>query len=381
MRLTLANSVNAVAPACLEQAVNPAAPYLDVKNVSKTFGGFKALTDVSFSAKKGDFVCLLGPSGCGKTTLLRCIGGLETTSSGAIIQNGVDITSLPPKRRDFGIVFQSYALFPNLTAKENVAFGLRNLRVPPEKARDRVNELFELIGLKGSEDKFPAQMSGGQQQRVALARALAMSPGLLLLDEPLSALDAQVRIRLRREIRRLQRILNVTTIMVTHDQEEALTMADKIVVLNEGRVEQVASGLELYQRPGSSFVAGFVGAMNFLQVGNAGPGKFRVCDETFSVPIPEASDVAGASAKIGFRPAEANLVSGIQEAEIHVSTIVQSIEFQGSHFRLITITSDESKQVIQVDVPVETLKAREIAEGQALTIFVPAKKLLIFGAS
>ncbi len=376
------NSDKAGDLACSKEVASPLHPYLSVEKVGKRFGAFEALADVSFSVVKGDFVCLLGPSGCGKTTLLRCIGGLETASSGTIMQDGVDITRLPPKQRDFGIVFQSYALFPNLTAQENVAFGLRNLRVPADQAQERVNELFQLIGLEGNEDKFPAQMSGGQQQRVALARALAMSPGLLLLDEPLSALDAQVRVRLRREIRRLQRILNVTTIMVTHDQEEALTMADKIVVLNEGRVEQIASGAELYQKPINSFVAGFVGVMNFLNVSSAVPGELQADSETVpTTAISGARDFAGASAKICFRPADANLDPKGQEDELRISAGVQNIEFQGSYFRLITTTLDDSKQIIQVDVPVETFNEMEITEGKNIKIFVPIRKLLTFGTS
>src|SRR5678816_3268085 len=196
-----------------------------------------------------DSVCFLGPSGCGKTTLLRIIAGLETQTSGRVIQNGRDVSTALPAARDYGIVFQSYALFPNLTIRDNVAYGLVNRRRDRASIEARVNELLTLVGLPSSGPKYPAQLSGGQQQRIALARALATAPSLLLLDEPLSALDAKERDRLRGEIRMLQKRLKVTTIMVTHDQEEALSMADRVVVMNHGVIEQIGTPLEVYERP------------------------------------------------------------------------------------------------------------------------------------
>ena len=243
------------------------------QGVTKRFGAFTALDDVSLDVEKGKFVCFLGPSGCGKTTLLRAIAGLEAQDAGSIEIAGRDVSHLPPAQRDFGIVFQSYALFPNLTVAQNVGYGLVNRR--KARARDRgtrAPSCWTLVGLPEQGAKYPVQLSGGQQQRVALARALASSPSLLLLDEPLSALDARVRVRLRDEIKTLQRRLGVTTIMVTHDQEEALAMADRIVVMNHGRVEQVGSPAEIYGRPATAFVADFVGAMNILDAVVAGPG-------------------------------------------------------------------------------------------------------------
>ena len=198
-------------------------PYLQLRDVRKEFGTFTALTNVNLDIAKGEFVCFLGPSGCGKTTLLRIIAGLETPTTGSIFQAGSDITRRPPADRDYGIVFQSYALFPNLCVADNVAYGLVNRRVERGVVRQRVTELLKLVGLPGSDAKYPSQLSGGQQQRIALARALATSPGLLLLDEPLSARDALARVRWRQEIRALQQKLGVTTVMVTHDQEEALS--------------------------------------------------------------------------------------------------------------------------------------------------------------
>ncbi|HWT09081.1 MAG TPA: putative 2-aminoethylphosphonate ABC transporter ATP-binding protein [Roseomonas sp.] len=234
-------------------------PYLEVQEVGKQFGTFVALHRINLSVRSGEFVTFLGPSGCGKTTLLRGIAGLDPPSSGRILQAGRDITHLPPAARDFGIVFQSYALFPNLTVTDNVAYGLRGPEWPRARVRDRVAELLSLVGLADQAAKYPAQLSGGQQQRVALARALANEPGLLLLDEPLSALDAIVRQHLRQEIRSLQQRLGVTTIMVTHDQEEAMGVSDRIVVMSRGRIEQVGTPAEIYDAPATRFVAGFVG--------------------------------------------------------------------------------------------------------------------------
>ncbi|RZS55009.1 iron(III) transport system ATP-binding protein [Sphaerotilus mobilis] len=252
-----------------------ASPCLVLEGIHKHWGDFRALDGIDLTIARGEFVCFLGPSGCGKTTLLRIIAGLETQSAGRLVQEGRDISRLPPVERDYGIVFQSYALFPNLTIGENVAYGLVNGGGSRQAIARRVDELLDRVGLSGSEAKYPAQMSGGQQQRVALARALATSPGLLLLDEPLSALDAIVRVRLRNEIRALQRQLGVTTIMVTHDQEEALSVADRIVVMNGGRIEQVGTPLEIYREPATPFVADFVGKCNRLEAVAEGGGWYR----------------------------------------------------------------------------------------------------------
>jgi ABC-type proline/glycine betaine transport system ATPase subunit len=229
------------------------APYLRIERLTKQFGAFAALKDISLEIFPGEFICFLGPSGCGKTTLLRAIAGLDIQTSGRIFQGDKEISTLPASRRDFGIVFQSYALFPNLTVAANVGYGLVSRGMAKVEIRTRVDDLLRLVGLPEAGRKYPAQLSGGQQQRVAVARALALSPGLLLLDEPLSALDARVRAHLRSEIRRLHQRLKVTTIMVTHDQEEALTMADRIVVMNQGAIEQVGTPTEVYRKPASAF--------------------------------------------------------------------------------------------------------------------------------
>jgi len=235
---------------------------LALDNLSKTFDGFVALDGISLAVQEHEFVCLLGPSGCGKTTLLRIIAGLMPADGGRLTFGGRDLGAVPARERGFGIVFQSYSLFPNMTVAENIGYGLRIRKVERATIAARVESLLALIKLPELGDRFPYQLSGGQQQRVALARALAVDPALILLDEPLSALDAKVRAELRIEIRDLQRRLGIPTIMVTHDQEEALVLADKIVCMNRGRIEQVGSPTELYLTPRTLFVANFMGSSN-----------------------------------------------------------------------------------------------------------------------
>ena len=237
---------------------------LDLDNLTKTFDGFVALDSISLTVQEHEFVCLLGPSGCGKTTLLRIIAGLMPADGGRLTFGGRDLGAVPARERGFGIVFQSYSLFPNMTVAENIGYGLRIRKVDRERIAARVDALLGLIKLPKLGGRFPHQLSGGQQQRVALARALAVDPALILLDEPLSALDAKVRAELRIEIRDLQRRLGIPTIMVTHDQEEALVLADKIVCMNQGRIEQVGSPAELYLTPRTRFVANFMGSSNLL---------------------------------------------------------------------------------------------------------------------
>ncbi|UGY91694.1 ABC transporter ATP-binding protein [Streptomyces gobiensis] len=242
---------------------------VQLKRLRREFGSTTALDGLDLEIAPGELVALLGPSGCGKTTALRIIAGFETADSGELLMDGRDVTGVPASRRDIGMVFQSYSLFPNMTAAENVAYGLRVRGVGGAERARRAAELLELVGLPGREGGYPHQLSGGQQQRVALARALATQPKVLLLDEPLSALDAKVRLTLREEIRRLQLELGITTVFVTHDQEEALSMADRVAVMKDGRLEQCAAPAELYERPATPFVAEFVGTMNRL------PGTVR----------------------------------------------------------------------------------------------------------
>ena len=236
---------------------------LSIQHVKKVFDTQTALKDVSLEIEKGELVSILGPSGCGKTTLLRIIAGLETPTEGKILINGKDCTDLPPAKRNFGIVFQSYALFPHMTVEQNILFGLNEQKHLSKKERkERCKEVLHMVDLYEHRKKYPPQLSGGQQQRTALARAISLKPEYLLLDEPLSALDAKVRVKLRSEICRIQRQLGITTIMVTHDQEEALTMADRIVVMNNAVVEQTGTPQEIYYHPRTAFVANFIGTMN-----------------------------------------------------------------------------------------------------------------------
>lgn len=238
--------------------------YLTVRDATKTYGTFTALDRVSIEIEKGEFVCLLGPSGCGKTTLLRLIAGLTELDGGEIMLEGATLSDLPARKRGFGIVFQSYSLFPNMTVAENIGYGLKIRNVATDEIAARVTELLALVTLPQVADKLPGQLSGGQQQRIALARAIAVDPRVLLLDEPLSALDAKVRATLRDEIRQVQRTLGIPTLMVTHDQEEALALADKIICMNHGIVVQAGTPEDLYHRPATRFVAEFMGISNLL---------------------------------------------------------------------------------------------------------------------
>jgi iron(III) transport system ATP-binding protein len=307
--------------------MNASTDYLNLSGVSKSFGTFTALGSIDLSIAKGEFVCFLGPSGCGKTTLLRIIAGLESQDRGAIMQGGRDISWAPPIERDYGIVFQSYALFPNLTISENVAYGLVNRGQGKAQMAARVQELLTLVGLPNSGPKYPSQLSGGQQQRIALARALATAPGLLLLDEPLSALDALERVRLRGEIRALQQRLGVTTIMVTHDQEEALAMADRIVVMNHGEIKQVGTPEQVYLTPQSPFVASFVGKVNVLPGVTMGAGRVKLGSLELVSDAPLAKLPAGQAVSIYLRPEEWLISPGQHEYEFEGQ--IKEIEFLG----------------------------------------------------
>lgn len=252
--------------------------FLKIEHVRKTFGPTTVVQDFNLDVSAGEFVSFLGPSGCGKTTVLRMVAGFEEPSGGRIVVGGKDITRLKPNQRNIGMVFQAYALFPNLTVAQNIAFGLKVAGAPKADCDRRVAEMLELIKLPQFGDRYPYQLSGGQQQRVALARAIAPKPKLLLLDEPLSALDAKVRVSLRDEIRAIQKELGITTVFVTHDQEEALSISDRIVVMYGGKAEQVGTPFEIYNRPATKFVANFVGTLNVLEgtVTDAASGKVRV---------------------------------------------------------------------------------------------------------
>jgi putative spermidine/putrescine transport system ATP-binding protein len=239
--------------------------YLELQGLERRFGAVTALDGIDISLEQGEFLSLLGPSGCGKTTALRIVAGFDRPDGGQVVVDGRDLTGVSPNKRDMGMVFQAYSLFPNMTAAQNVAFGLRIRHAKKDERRGRVDELLELVGLADAGDRYPHQLSGGMQQRVALARALAIQPRVLLLDEPLSALDAKVRVQLREEIRRIQLELGITTLYVTHDQEEALSISDHVAVMYGGKIEQIGAPAEMYSAPATPFVAEFVGTMNRLE--------------------------------------------------------------------------------------------------------------------
>ncbi len=349
-----------------------AAPYLRLQSIVKSYDRFTALKGVSLDIAKGEFVCFLGPSGCGKTTLLRVIAGLDPQTGGSVHLDGRDVSRLPPSARDYGIVFQSYALFPNLTVHKNVAYGLKLDRAA-EKAR--VDELLAMVGLPESGPKFPSQLSGGQQQRVALARALAPAPGLLLLDEPLSALDARVRVHLRQQIRDLHRRLGVTTIMVTHDQEEALTMADRIVVMNHGVIEQVGSPDDIYRRPASPFVADFVGSMNFLSGVVEAPGRVRLgaCDLEC-----DGDHAAGSAVTVCLRPEDVQVRAAFGANTL--DAVIESLEFLGPFHRARLIAEGLGEARVTADLSANLVRDLDLRTGRRLPVTLPRDRLRVFEA-
>lgn len=348
-------------------------PYLQIRNLQKTFRKFVALDHISLDILRGEFICFLGPSGCGKTTLLRCIAGLEEQDSGTIIQDGRDISRLPASQRDFGIVFQSYALFPNLTAAQNVGYGLQNMHMPRAQIKARVQELLELVGLEDSAKKYPSQLSGGQQQRVALARALALSPGLLLLDEPLSALDARVRAGLRTELALLQRRIGVTTIMVTHDQEEALTLADRIVVMDKGTIQQIGTPQEIYRHPATPFVASFIGEMNFLS--GIVSDKHQVMIGAIPLYVPQLNGMQqGKTVQLAIRP-EDIILNADASTENTVHGTLQHHEFLGSFYRL-RVAIDQ--HVFMLDIPMTQARNLQLTVNTPISIHLSPNFLHVY---
>jgi putative spermidine/putrescine transport system ATP-binding protein len=308
--------------------------FLQLTDIQKQFGEFTAVENFNLEADRGEFVSFLGPSGCGKTTTLRMIAGFERPTSGTIVVDGADITNRPPNRRNVGMVFQSYALFPNMSVADNIGFGLRIRRTPKDKVRTRVRELLELIHLPDKGDSYPWQLSGGQQQRIALARALAIEPQVLLLDEPLSALDAKIRVALRREIRSIQRQLGITTVYVTHDQEEALSLSDRVVVMSDGRIEQIGAPADIYNTPATPFVASFVGTLNLMaaRVVEATSGRLSVEGQEVraSKPVTEAGN--GGTVTLALRPESLEL--GEAGGENRLRGPVEDVTFLGSIVRI-----------------------------------------------
>ncbi|MGW2959859.1 ABC transporter ATP-binding protein [Streptomyces sp. NPDC001220] len=337
---------------------------VEFRSLRREFGATVALDGLDLTVRPGEFLALLGPSGCGKTTALRMLAGFEHPDSGAVLVDGEDVTSVPAHRRDAGMVFQSYSLFPHLNAVDNVAFGLRMRKVRTSERRTRAAELLDLVGLGDKGERFPHQLSGGQQQRIALARALALRPRVLLLDEPLSALDAKVRLTLREEIRRLQQELGITTLFVTHDQEEALSVADRVAVMRAGRLEQCAEPAELYGRPATAFVAEFVGTMSRIP-GTVKDDRVEVLGQRLPVDgqAPDASEV-----DVLVRPEAVQV-----RADGTGTATVVATAFLGAVVRVTVRLADGTEA--KADLPAH--EAAGLGAGAAVSVSLPERPVLV----
>jgi putative spermidine/putrescine transport system ATP-binding protein len=339
---------------------------VELRGLKRRFGQTQALDGLTLTIEPGEFVALLGPSGCGKTTALRALAGFESLDSGRVVVDGRDLAGVPAQRRDMGMVFQSYSLFPNMSALDNVAFGLRMRGVATAPRREKAASVLELVGLESEKDKYPHQMSGGQQQRVALARALAIEPRVLLLDEPLSALDAKVRLQLRDQIKLLQTRLRITTLFVTHDQEEALSMANRVCVMRSGRIEQVDAPAVLYSSPATPFVAEFVGIMNRLP-GKITGGGVDVLGGVVGIRN-GGNQPEGSSVEVLVRPEGLTLVPAA-----HGHAIVMTKTFLGSTTRVTVLL--EGELTVQVDRPSDDSAALE--PGSAVEVKLLDREVMI----
>ncbi len=340
--------------------------FLELSHITKSFAGATVVKDFTLSVEPGEFVSFLGPSGCGKTTTLRMIAGFELPTSGQITLDGKDLTYTPPNRRKVGMVFQSYALFPNMTVSDNLGYGLRIAGQPKAEVAQRVAAMLSLIHLESFGRRYPGQLSGGQQQRVALARALAIQPQVLLLDEPLSALDAKIRVELRQEIRRIQQTLGITTIYVTHDQEEALSLSDRIVVLSQGAIEQVGTPSQIYNYPATEFVARFVGQINLLpvEVLNIAQGEVRIGQQRVRVGQTLAH-LNGNPVRLAVRPEE--LCPGQREGVNNLVGQVSAVTYLGA---VVRVRVDIENQPVYVDMFNERKLAVPVV-GEAFRVSFP----------
>ncbi|NYT83561.1 ABC transporter ATP-binding protein [Alcaligenaceae bacterium] len=352
---------------------------LELSDVIKDFGGTRVVDQLNISIEKGEFISLLGPSGCGKSTTLMMIAGFEDLSDGQVKVRGSRIDDLLPERRNIGIVFQAYALFPHMTVRQNVEYGLKMRKVPPAERKPRADKLLELVHMTAFADRYPRQLSGGQQQRVALARALVTEPNILLLDEPFSALDRQLREDLQREVRALQRSLGITTIFVTHDQEEALLMSDRIAVMNRGKVEQCADPQSLYKSPATEFVARFIGRGTFLD------GAVTATDAsglTIDTPLGQvkglkAPDAGSRNVRLFFRPEDVTSdVDGDQDTGLAIHGSVKAVYFQGASTTAEILVEGLAEPLL-FDAS-EMLRRRSLAEGDTLSLHVPREKVHVF---
>lgn len=343
---------------------------LVLENISKYFGSLVAVQDVDLVIEPGEFICFLGPSGCGKTTLLRIITGFEQQTSGDVIYDGKVINDIIPQKRDFGIVFQSYALFPNMTVYQNVAFGLKMRKMPKKLIDERVSEILQLVGLTEWESHYPSQLSGGQQQRVALGRAIAIKPKVLLLDEPLSALDAKIRVRLRTVIKKLQEELGITLIYVTHDQEEALALADRVVIMRDGAIRQIGTPWEIYKEPKTSFIAEFVGTSNFI-AGKKKNGKVQF--GRLELAVSNLDDTDSETVYLAIRPENIEWVDETISAEHYLPSNVVEVEavviiFLGAVVRITFILEEEE---MIVDIPEKEFEKINLKRKDKFKLYFP----------
>ena len=357
---------------------------IEIQNLQAAYGAQRVLHGIDLSIDSGEFVALLGSSGCGKTTLLRCLSGFVTPTGGSIKVNGVDVTDLPPEMREMAMVFQSYALWPHMTVRQNIGYGLKLRRLPKDKIVAKVDELIEMLGLQGFAERKTTQLSGGQRQRVALGRALAIDSPVLLLDEPLSNLDARIRLTMRHEIRTLQKRLGLTAVHVTHDREEAMVMADRIVILDKGQIAQVGTPTEVYERPVSSFVAAFMGAENEVQLQASSEGSRVV----FGTPngeraLPRSKEIGdggvhwqaaiSGSVSARFRSDEAGIaVNGtVPDGHLGLPGVVRQVSYPGGSHRYAV---ESSGRLLMIDDP------KVYQEGTDVTVSLPASALHVFSA-
>jgi putative spermidine/putrescine transport system ATP-binding protein len=344
---------------------------LEVTNLVRRFKDVAALDDFSIKIEKGEFVSLLGPSGCGKTTALRIIAGLDRQNSGNVFISGTDISAVPANKRNMGMVFQQYSLFPNLNTEENIAFGLSVRGVESKKRTSRARELLELVGLQNLGHRFPHQLSGGQQQRVALARAIAFEPEILLLDEPLSALDAQVRLQIREEIRRIQIEYGITTLFVTHDQEEAMAISDRVAVMNSGRLEQIDKPHNLYSKPESPFVASFVGTANRLPGKISSGNSVRVLKQELSISRFASTFKNGDEVQAYVRPESIRIASRSKEKVSHGLVAIKS--FLGP----TTILGVKSDGLPLIHIHADSKELREYEVGDEVSFVIDAEEIMV----
>ena len=363
-----AAATTAAAPAAAPAVAAGGGAPVSLTHLSRHFGAVRALDGLSVDVAPGELVALLGPSGCGKTTALRILAGFETADSGTVTVDGKEISHVPASRRDMGMVFQSYSLFPNMSALDNVGFGLRLRKKSSTERKRRAGELLDMVGLARQAGQFPHQLSGGQQQRVALARALAIEPRVLLLDEPLSALDAKVRLQLREQIRSLQQRLGTTTLFVTHDQEEALSMSDRVGVMKDGKLEQIATPSELYAEPATAFVAEFVGTMNRIPGRLDGTGdQVSAVGQTVPV-IGGAADALAGDVDVLVRPEGLNITAGPNG-----NGIVADRTFLGSTTRISVLLDGD--HMVKVDQP--STVAAGLPPGTSVQISLPGTAVLV----